>query len=109
MYTKYIKSFLILITVFLISCGSSKETADTNFENTQVKVYEVFGMDCPGCHGGVEKLLNKHEAVAGSKADWVKKQITLYIKNDSEISDEEIFALIKKANFTPGKQIKDKE
>jgi hypothetical protein len=105
MLIKYIILGLPIIALLLISCSSTKELNNSIFENTETKVYEVFGMDCPGCHGGLEKLLNQHEAIVGSKADWVNKRVTIYIKLDSEISENEIFELIKRANFTPGKLI----
>ena len=105
MLIKYIILGFPIIALFLISCGATKELNNSIFENTEPKVYEVFGMDCPGCHGGLEKLLNQHEAIVGSKADWINKTVTIYIKPDSEISENEIFELIKRANFTPGKLI----
>jgi len=106
MLKKYIMLVIPIITFFLISCSSTKEINESIYENTEIKVYEVFGMDCPGCHGGLEKLLNQHEAIAGSKADWVNQRVTIYIKLDSEISEKDIFELIERANFTPGKLIK---
>lgn len=105
MLKKYIIMVIPIITFFLISCGSTKEINESIYENTETRVYEVFGMDCPGCHGGLEKLLNQHEAIVGSKADWVNKRVTIYIKLDSEISENDIFELIERANFTPGKLI----
>jgi hypothetical protein len=105
MLKKYIILVIPIITFFLISCSSTKEINDSIYENTETRVYEVFGMDCPGCHGGLEKLLNQHEAIVGSKADWVNQRVTIYIKLDSEISENEIFELIERANFTPGKLI----
>lgn len=106
MLKKYIILVIPIITFFFISCSSTKEINDSIYENTETRVYEVFGMDCPGCHGGLEKLLNQHEAIVDSKADWVNKRVTIYIKLDSEISENEIFELIERANFTPGKLIK---
>ncbi len=106
MLKKYIMLVIPIITFFLISCSSTKEINESIYENTEIKVYEVFGMDCPGCHGGLEKLLNQHEDIVGSKADWVNQRVTIYIKLDSEISEKDIFELIERANFTPGKLIK---
>lgn len=65
--------------------------------------YRVYGMDCPGCHGALEKQINKIPSVINSKADWVKQEIEIF--SDTIISEEDIFERIKKANFTPGKKI----
>ena len=98
---------LILIITFFNSCLSerAKPALDSN-ENIETRIYEVFGMDCPGCHGGVEKLVNKIPGVIDSGANWEKKQIVVRIRRGEEISDEAIFDAIRRANFTPGKRTK---
>ena len=101
----YIDIILFITAIAFIGCSSSQKT-DVNIDGAEVRLYEVFGMDCHGCHGGIEKLLNKHIAIINSKADWVNKNITLYISEGSGINEEEIFEIIKSANFTPGKRIK---
>ena len=106
MLIKYIILGFPIIIFFLISCSSTKEVNNSTLENTETKVYEVFGMDCPGCHGGLEKLLNQHEAIISSQADWVNKRVTIVMISNSGISDNDIFELIRRANFTPGKLIK---
>ena len=66
--------------------------------------YRVYGMNCPGCHGALEKQINKIPSVINSKADWVKQEIEIF--SDTIISEKDIFERIKKANFTPGEKIK---
>jgi copper chaperone CopZ len=39
-------------------------------------MYEVFGMDCPGCQGGLEKLVKKIPAIQQAEANWQKKQLS---------------------------------
>jgi copper chaperone CopZ len=98
---------LILLITFFSSCLSerAKPSLD-NTEKIEIRIYEVFGMDCPGCHGGVEKLVNKIPGVLDSKANWKKKQIVVRIWRGEEASDEAIFDAIRRANFTPGKRTK---
>jgi copper chaperone CopZ len=79
---------------------SSGEKADQD-----TVVYEVFGMDCPGCHSAIEKQLNKSKAIYSSKADWVKQEVMIVLEKDSVLNESEVFDLIEKANFTPGKKV----
>ena len=68
-------------------------------------VYKVFGMDCPGCHSALEKQVNKLNAVDSSAADWLNQEILIITKRDSVLNEKELFEMIKKANFTPGKKV----
>jgi copper chaperone CopZ len=63
-------------------------------------------MNCPGCHGGLEKLVKKIPAVQQAEANWVKKQLTVTVEPGTELNDEDIYDAIRRANFTPGKRIK---
>ena len=63
-------------------------------------------MDCPGCHGGLEKLVKKIPAIQAAKANWVKKQLVVAVRPEAELSDDDIYDAIKRANFTAGKRIK---
>lgn len=97
----------ILIVSAAIGCGSSRknieELAD---EGNEIRIYEVFGMDCPGCHGGIENLVNGLNGVVTSKANWDKQQLTVVVSRSADVTDKIIFDAIKRANFTPGKQVK---
>ena len=68
-------------------------------------VYKVFGMDCPGCHGALEKQVNKLNSVDSSAANWLNQEIMIIVKKDSVLIEKELFEKIKKANFTPGEKI----
>lgn len=74
-------------------------------EGMEVRVYEVFGMDCPGCHGGLEKLIEQIPGVEQAEANWEKKKVTIMLRKGTEVKDEDIYEAIKKANFTPGKRL----
>lgn len=84
--------------------GNSQQTDSISPEFITIK-YQVFGMNCPGCHGALEKQINKIPGVKSSKADWVKQEIEIRVFSDTIISEEDIFKRIKKANFTPGEKI----
>lgn len=98
---------VIIVSLVVIGCAAAQKSLEERVApGTEIRVYEVFGMDCPGCHGGVEKLVNKIAGVEASEADWEKKKLIITIKADAKVGDEEIIAAIEKANFTPGKRIK---
>jgi len=109
----------LIIFVIIISNLNAQSTIDhsnndiqddsqissTNNVLLDTLVYEVYGMDCPGCHSALEKQINKIGSVEYSIADWVEQEVMIVVKKDSIIKDEEIYEKIKKANFTPGDQI----
>ena len=103
-------SLFLISTIFLITfvgCGGTKTSIDSFDESsTEMRIYEVFGMDCPGCHGGLENLVNEISGVLGSQANWEKQRLKVIVSPNIDVSDDAIFEAIKKANFTPGKRIK---
>ena len=90
---------------------NTPEQAEANNGKTQAetRVYEVVGMACPACGGGLVKLCKKLPAVLKAKAIWVKNRLEITVKPGAELDDEAVFEAIKKANFTPGKRLKNKE
>ena len=102
---------IIVLSVFLVSMiacittGRNVMTESTK-EDRVTQVYEVFGMDCPGCHGGLEKLVEKLPAVQQAEANWEKKQLVVTVQPEAELNDEDIRDAIQRANFTAGKRIK---
>lgn len=90
-----------------IGCATPQQsTTVTGGDGSEIRVYEVFGMDCPGCHGGLEKLAKKIPAVQEAKANWQKKELVVTVRPGSELDDEDIYDATRRANFTPGKRIK---
>lgn len=71
----------------------------------EVRIYEIFGMGCPGCHGSIEKQVKKVEGVVSCEANWEKQQITVKVQEEADVPDKTIHKAIKKANFTPGKRL----
>lgn len=95
-----------ILAIFLVSCtDESRNLPDSSPGISNTRTYEVLGMNCPGCHGGLEKLVKKILTVQNAKADWVNKQLIVTIEPDTELNDEDIFDAITRANFTPGKRI----
>lgn len=86
--------------------GGSKNLTITEEAGTEIRVYEVFGMDCPGCHGGLENLVNKLPGVITSQANWKDQRLTIKLVLGAQLSDEEISVAIEQANFTSGKRLK---
>ena len=69
-----------------------------------IRIYDVFGMNCPGCHGAVEKLVKKIPAVEEAEANWKEQRLTVTVRPGSELNDEDIYDAVRRANFTPGKR-----
>jgi copper chaperone CopZ len=103
--------FLLLVFWALLLCGigcvaTGQGSAIESMEASETRVYEVFGMNCPGCHGGLEKLVRKIPAIQQAEANWLKKQLVITVRPGTELNDEDIYDAIRRANFTPGKRIK---
>ena len=97
-------SFLLIA---LIGCSNTISDVDSlQSAEYETRVYEVFGMDCPGCHGGVEKLIAKIPEVEKAQANWQEKQVAVVIQARAQLDDQEVWDAIRRANFTPGKRIK---
>lgn len=97
--------FAVLV-LLLVSCGSAGvDLSHYEQEGYEVRTYEVFGMDCPGCHGGLEKLVNGIDGVTTSRANWEKQRLYVVLEPGAEVSDEAIHEAVRRANFTPGKRI----
>jgi len=102
---RYVCLFIMLFCG--IGCNATdKGLTVKSMEESETRVYEVFGMNCPGCHGGLEKLVKKIPAIQESEANWQKKQLVVTMRPEAELNDEDIYDAIRRANFTPGKRIK---
>jgi copper chaperone CopZ len=74
-------------------------------DDVQTVTYEVFGMDCPGCHGGLEKNIRKIPGVTFARANWKANTVTIGVKAGENIDDMDIANAIEKSNFTMGKKV----
>ncbi len=106
---RYVFFLLVLSVLFFCGMGcnsAEQDLAIESMEESGTRVYEVFGMDCPGCHGGLEKLVKKIPSVQKAEANWLKKQLVVTVHPEVELNDEDIYDAIKRANFTLGNRIK---
>ena len=102
-------SVLLSAAIFTtaIGCGSSAQMNNLRADDkNEIRVYEVHGMGCPGCHGGLEKLINKLTGVVESRANWEKDELKILVDRESDLNDESVFDAVRRANFTPGKRSK---
>jgi len=103
------KTALILVACLglLAGCSSAPEPeTDPATENLDLMSYEVFGMDCPGCHGGLENLAMAIPGVKSAQASWEDKKLTLGIEEGAEVTEEQVHDAIERANFTAGEKLK---
>ena len=102
--------FCVSLSIFMCITGCSQPEqsvpTDSIAQQDGVRVYEVFGMDCPGCHGGLEKLVKKIPAVQEAQANWQQQRLTVAVRPGSELNDDAIYDAIRRANFTPGERIR---
>ena len=102
----FLLTFVVLLACCIGCTTTEQSTTTSGADGSEIRVYEVFGMNCPGCHGGVEKLVKKISAVQEAKADWQKKELVVTVRPGSELDDEDIYDATRRANFTPGKRLK---
>lgn len=85
--------------------SSDSSTIQTLTDKPTEVVYQIFGMDCPGCHGGVENLLKKINGIKTAKANYLKQEVLLVLEPDSKLDEKAVREAIEAANFTLGKRI----
>ena len=103
--------FLFLTLFVLLACGVGCATTGQDViakfaKESETRVYEVFGMKCPGVMGGVEKFFKKIPAVQHAEPNGYKKRLVVVVRPGAELNSEDVYDAIRRANFTPGKQIK---
>ncbi len=103
----FLPLILFVLLFFGVGCNTAgQSSAVESMEESGTRVYEVFGMNCPGCHGGLEKLVKKIPSVQQAEANWLKKQLVVTVRPEVELNDEDIYDAIRRANFTPGNRLK---
>ncbi len=114
------KAIYTLLAVVLLTLIPSMSQAQNNIKNdsimynqnnilTDTLKYTIYGMDCPGCEGGLEKQVNKIPAIRFSKADWVNQELRIVLVKDSTLNIKELEKRVKKANFTLETKSKNKK
>ena len=101
--------FIALAALVLACAGCAAAdhsvAAQPQSAGLEVRIYEVFGMDCPGCHGGLEKLVLRIPAVQAADANWEQKTLTVTVRPGADLDDQDVHEAIRKANFTPGERL----
>jgi len=107
-------SVFSLVCLLSVGCASNasypeQSTSDAVSSETSQgyeRVYEIFGMDCPACHGGLTNIINEIDGVESSTANWETQRLTVTLKQGAELDEETIADAVARANFTLGKRIK---
>ena len=101
------KTIVTVAAVLGLMCvaGCAAPQASPPGAGTETVTYEVFGMDCPGCHGGLEKNLRKIPGVVDAAASWKEKRVTIRVQKGHVVPASEIQAAIERSNFTMGKRL----
>lgn len=98
--------FFCAVAMFHLACAAANRVESSIADGPlETRTYEVLGMDCPGCHGGLIKLVKKLPAVKDVKANWEKQRMLVFLPPGSPLADEDIYDAIRRANFTPGRRI----
>lgn len=94
-------ALLLLVVIFggCASAGTSSPSAGTK------AIFKVFGMDCPGCHGGLEKNLRKIPGVLDASANWKEQKVTIHFDEGQGLDVAQVQAAIESSNFTPGERL----
>lgn len=102
--TLFITTFVVLMLTTSLH-AQNKVKKDSSKSSTQsVKkdtlVFTVYGMDCPGCEGGLEKQVDKIPGIRFSKANWARQELKIVLHKDSVLKKEAFEKRVKKANLT---------
>jgi copper chaperone CopZ len=103
---RYMIVFILTLAIVpLIGCATSQQARNPQSGGEQV-TYAVYGMDCPGCHGGVEKNLKKIPGIVDASANWKQKTLTVTLDSGQPLDDAAIEKAVKDSNFTLGEKVK---
>lgn len=101
-----IPTVLFILMSMVTGCTNKQaKTPEISDDEREIRIYEVLGMDCPGCHGGVEKLVLKIPAVLSAQANWKDQRLVVTVKRGSALNDDLVYDAIRRANFTAGRRI----
>jgi len=98
-----------MVLCFIPSTIYAQNECHAYQEKPDTLTFTVYGIDCPGCAGGLEKQVNKIPAVAFSEANWVEQELKVVVKQDSTLSMDALEKRVNKANMTLDTNAKKKE
>ena len=90
---------------FITGCETTSQTPAELASVQPEQVYKVYGMDCPGCHGGLEKNLEKIAGVTDAVANWKEQTVKLYLDDAAAVTRQQINQAVEDSNFTLGEQV----
>ena len=97
--------FLSALLLCLAGCKTTPDaTAGTPATGADI-VYKTYGMDCPGCHGGLEKNLEKIPGVTDAVANWKEQTVQIFLAGEGQVAEEDIARAVAESNFTLGERI----
>lgn len=94
-----------LLATLLQGCATTVSTASSEEDGRPMITHSVYGMDCPGCHGGLEKNLEKIPGVADAAANWKQQTVTLYLASSDSVTYDQIKQAVENSNFTLGEVV----
>ena len=97
-------SISVLVAVIMTGCATTTPAPQSATKHEQV-TYAVYGMDCPGCHGGIEKNLEKLPGIIDASANWKDKRVTLALAPGQKADKAAIEQMVEDSNFTLGERI----
>ncbi|RAP29535.1 hypothetical protein DID78_03575 [Candidatus Marinamargulisbacteria bacterium SCGC AG-343-D04] len=117
---------MIVLLIFLVTCvvetsdvfamGNKDNNATVNkviiedleYKNTEISrptdiIIEVKGMVCSFCAQGIAKTIERHDVVEFVNIKLENQRVELYLKKDSQLSDDQIRAMIKESGYEVNK------
>jgi len=94
------------LVLWVVGMLAGCATPQPKVQAGQATTYEVLGMDCPGCHGGLEKNLTKIPGVVGATANWKQKTVTVHVMEGATIEEARLRKAVEDSNFTLGPVLK---
>jgi len=103
----HLRNILIATSIILAFAFSTKAQSSAQEVSESPKdtlTFAVYGMDCPGCEGSLEKQVGKIDAIKNTKANWVDQKLKIILYPDSSLTIDLLEKRVKKANFTLDKK-----
>ena len=99
--------YLVLsaLTAGLLGCSTPAPAPGTATASHAEISYIVYGMDCPGCHGGLEKNLEKIPGVMDASANWKQQTVSLRLAESDTVTAEQVKQAVEDSNFTLGQPV----
>lgn len=104
-FLKTIKALFIPVILILVTTPVHAQENQDKYEEYDV-VVEINGMMCPFCSYSVEKNLNKIKEVKQADVSLLDGVAKLTLKQDQEVTKEQIAKVITDAGYEAGEFLK---